>query len=146
MNTKQLDAIDALVAECVFGWRWLHVESADYDGKKVPHDVLVSPQIGSVDELLKMYPPRGTLAPLALLRASYTRSWAAAGEVVEKMRLSLLAITGTDGSPLWQARRWVSTQDDCSTNHEDPRVAVCMAALRAVGAGDRLDAAIKENA
>lgn len=76
--------LDAVVAKVVMGWKWLHVESKDYDGKLEPHDVLV-PAEWSLDDVLRMYPPRGILARTAFVASRYSTDIAAAWEVVKRI-------------------------------------------------------------
>lgn len=121
MTPKQLDAIDALVAECIFGIK-----------------------------------PNSVAAHVRADWDSPTRSWSAAGEVVERMNAKPrnISIAHSPITDMWLVmflsyRREDNTfnvNDGGTAEHKDPRVAICLAAIRAVGAGDRLDAAIKENA
>jgi hypothetical protein len=63
----------------------------------------------------------------------FDRDIAAAMEVHGKCRLCILPVRMSDGSDGWQVRRYVDIYDATSTNHESLCMAICLAALRAVG-------------
>lgn len=153
MTPEQLDKIDALVAEHVMGFRRETISSPDYDGKKEPHEVLLPPGV-TVDEALRGYPSRGTVPLMFFVRGQYnrgmyTRDGNAAMEVFVAMkdRDPLLRPDGkmwmcimdasadpNDTKTTWHDHRSYTVHRRRVDEHDaDPRVVICLTALKALG-------------
>jgi len=103
------DKLDRLVATRVMGWKII-VQPDDCEGY---------PEIYNSGNAVCRWRPSHRIDD--------------AMDVHEKLRLCILAIRMPDGSDGWQVRRWIGSFDASSTNHKSLCMAICLAALRAVG-------------
>ena len=133
--------IDAMVAEKVFGWKWIEFISHDYDG--IAHKIRVLAEPGmTVDDVCKRLPPKGGVSETAFVNSRCSTDPAAM--MVVKARLLEIdrekhgGMTGlySTWDPYdcyWKVKIDWSDNTRYEAEHKDECVAWCLLGLAVCG-------------
>lgn len=138
--------LNALVAERVMGWKWIEFDSKDYDGINF-HIRVIVPKEYMQDDVLRHLPNRGGVSEHFLLNARFdpSRNIAHAHEMRDKvLRENPWCVESecwTIGGKQWFRVCITHRSTDemiCASLEADSEcIAICLAALRAVGVTDK---------
>jgi hypothetical protein len=125
-------ALNLLVAEKVMGWTWIQPPQFDYDGPLPEQGKILAPPGWS--DAGWTWPPRGVIPADFFLRKCFSSNIAHAWEVMARVTGPRLPCHPNGLRPGTLFMRWWRDANLWAESADDAALAICRAALIAVGA------------